>query len=181
MQAQGRSNPWLEEYVSQFTTTVRKFGEWEKRSIEEVLQEFGLELIETPSGLLKACCPFHDDRSPSFLVGPDTQRCWCASCWVEGGDVIAFVQKMRACSFQEALPLATVPIDGPDAVMRRMLQAMEIAEKLAVPEFKAVLDRMRLLRRAQGDEQALMLYTRFALCQTKSEVGSLLTQPQFLP
>jgi hypothetical protein len=50
----------------------------------------------------KGRCSFHDDRSPSFVVYPEDQRWWCFAC-NEGGDVISFIQKIRNCSFREAL------------------------------------------------------------------------------
>jgi len=50
----------------------------------------------------KGHCPFHEDRNPSFIVYPDQQRWWCFAC-NDGGDVIAFIQKLRNCSFKEAI------------------------------------------------------------------------------
>jgi len=50
----------------------------------------------------KGRCPFHDDRSPSFVVYPENKRWWCFAC-SEGGDVITFVQKIRNCGFREAV------------------------------------------------------------------------------
>lgn len=56
-----------------------------------------------PAGrTLKGRCPFHDDRIPSFVVYPDDGRWWCFAC-NEGGDVIAYVQKIRHCGFREAV------------------------------------------------------------------------------
>jgi len=52
----------------------------------------------------KALCPFHDDHSPSFSVHPDKQIYKCFSCG-ESGNVITFVQKYNAISFNEALKL----------------------------------------------------------------------------
>jgi 1,2-phenylacetyl-CoA epoxidase PaaB subunit len=49
----------------------------------------------------KAQCPFHNDRSPSFVVYPSDSRWWCFAC-NEGGDVITFIQKLRDCTFLKA-------------------------------------------------------------------------------
>lgn len=51
---------------------------------------------------MKGKCPLHDDRSPSFVVYPDTQSWWCFACQ-EGGDAIEFIQKIRNCGFREAV------------------------------------------------------------------------------
>lgn len=50
----------------------------------------------------KGRCPFHNDRAPSFVVYPATKSWWCFAC-NEGGDVITFVQKIKNCSFREAI------------------------------------------------------------------------------
>lgn len=51
----------------------------------------------------KACCPFHDERTPSFVVNPDTQTWRCFGQCAEGGDVISFAMKKNGWSFSEAL------------------------------------------------------------------------------
>ena len=51
----------------------------------------------------KGLCPFHQEKTPSFVVSPDRQlwRCF-GSCGV-GGDAIAFFMKYENLSFLEAL------------------------------------------------------------------------------
>lgn len=51
----------------------------------------------------KACCPFHNERTPSFVVNPDTQTWRCFGQCAEGGDVISFAMKKNGWSFSEAL------------------------------------------------------------------------------
>lgn len=60
-----------------------------KLDIVEVAEFYGLELNRHG----KACCPFHDEKTPSFHIYPKTQSFYCFGCNV-GGDIIAFVQKI---------------------------------------------------------------------------------------
>lgn len=51
----------------------------------------------------KACCPFHNERTPSFIVNPDTQSWRCFGACAEGGDIFSFAMKLNGWSFREAL------------------------------------------------------------------------------
>jgi len=51
----------------------------------------------------KAPCPFHSERTPSFVVNPDTQTWRCFGSCAEGGDVISFAMKRNGWAFGEAL------------------------------------------------------------------------------
>jgi DNA primase len=51
---------------------------------------------------MKALCPFHGEKTPSFIVTPEMQTFKCFGCG-EGGDVISFIQKYEGLSFPEAL------------------------------------------------------------------------------
>lgn len=51
----------------------------------------------------KACCPFHNERTPSFVVDPDRGTWRCYGACAEGGDLFNFVMKQNGWSFQEAL------------------------------------------------------------------------------
>ncbi|NBI06998.1 DNA primase [Senegalia massiliensis] len=50
----------------------------------------------------KGLCPFHNEKTPSFMVSPSKEIFHCFGCG-EGGDVITFLMKHRNLNFIEAL------------------------------------------------------------------------------
>ncbi len=60
-----------------------------------------VELKKTGSNY-KGCCPFHNEKTPSFVVSDSKQIYTCFGCG-ETGDIFQFVQKQYNLSFTEAL------------------------------------------------------------------------------
>lgn len=52
----------------------------------------------------KGLCPFHQEKTPSFVVSPDKGFWHCFGCG-ESGDVFSFVQRMEGLDFRGALQL----------------------------------------------------------------------------
>lgn len=50
----------------------------------------------------KGLCPFHEDRTPSFIVTPAKQLCKCFACGA-GGNVVKFVQMHEQMTWPEAI------------------------------------------------------------------------------
>ena len=47
-------------------------------------------------------CPFHNEKTPSFVVYPETQSFYCFGCGA-GGDVITFIKKINTVDYIEAV------------------------------------------------------------------------------
>ena len=50
----------------------------------------------------KACCPFHQEKTASFIVSPEKQIWHCFGCQ-KGGDIFGFYMEMEKVDFPEAL------------------------------------------------------------------------------
>jgi DNA primase len=78
-------------------------------SIEELLCKIDItSVISTYVKLkkeganLKACCPFHQEKTPSFIVFTSSQRYHCFGCQ-ENGNAINFIKKITNSNFTEAV------------------------------------------------------------------------------
>lgn len=68
-----------------------------------VVELIGSYVQLTKSGVhWKACCPFHQERTPSFMVNEEKNMWHCFGCG-KGGDVFAFVMEIEGLEFKEAL------------------------------------------------------------------------------
>ena len=69
--------------------------------IAEVIS--GYVSLQRSGRAFKACCPFHQERTPSFYVNPERQSWHCFGACATGGDVFGFIMKAENLEFKEAL------------------------------------------------------------------------------
>jgi len=75
----------------------------ERLDIVEVISEY--VPLKKAGRNFKALCPFHTEKTPSFIVFPDGQRWHCFGACGTGGDVFTFIQKIENVDFPQALRL----------------------------------------------------------------------------
>src|SRR6516225_6007149 len=77
----------------------------EVKSRLEITEVVGAYVPLKQSGRnLKAPCPFHQEKTASFMVSPEKGIYHCFGCG-EGGDIFNFVMKMEGLDFRGALEL----------------------------------------------------------------------------
>lgn len=72
----------------------------EKLDIVEVISSY--IKIEKAGVNFKARCPFHNEKTPSFLISPARQTFYCFGCG-EKGDIFSFVEKFESLDFKGAM------------------------------------------------------------------------------
>ncbi len=68
--------------------------------IEEVVSQY--VQLKRAGRNLKGLCPFHGEKTPSFVVSPEKQICHCFGC-NKGGDIFGFIKEVEGISFVEAI------------------------------------------------------------------------------
>ncbi len=77
----------------------------------------------------KGLCPFHSEKTPSFIVFPESQRWHCFGACATGGDLFSFVMRRENMDFAEALRLlaarAGVELGPVSEATRRQRDALD--------------------------------------------------------
>lgn len=86
-----------------------------RNPIEDVVSSY--VSLNTKSGRLWGCCPFHTEKTPSFSVSAEKQLYYCFGCG-KGGGVINFIMDIESLDYPDAVRFLarraglTVPEDG---------------------------------------------------------------------
>jgi DNA primase len=109
----------------------------EIKSRINIVDFIGQYLKLTKAGVnWKANCPFHNEKSPSFMVNEEKQIYHCFGCG-KGGDIFGFLMEMDALDFKEALKVLAdksgVPLTNykPEVAdnKNKVLDILELATK----------------------------------------------------
>lgn len=93
---------------------------------------------------LVGLCPFHNEKTPSFTVYPNTQSYYCFGC-ASGGDVITFIRQIENLDYMEAVKLLadrsgmSLPQDGYDDSLSKQRGRIYEANKQAAKFFHKTL------------------------------------------
>jgi DNA primase len=109
----------------------------ERMDITEVVSDF--VSLKKKGQNLWACCPFHNEKSPSFSVSPNKQFFKCFGCG-KAGDAITFIEEIEGLSYIDSLKFLAGKY------------GIEIEERESTPE-----DQLR-----QNERESLFIVLNFA-------------------
>ena len=119
-------------------------------SLVRLVEAHGVELKRHGKDWLGRC-PFHDDKTPSLVVTPESNLWHCLGACNAGGSVIDWVMKTESVSFRHAVELlrersGAIEVAGPAVESR----SKATQKKLASPLVASDADDQTLLRRVVG-------------------------------
>ncbi|MDP1709791.1 MAG: DNA primase [Candidatus Komeilibacteria bacterium] len=107
----------------------------ERIDIIDLIREYVPELKKAGISW-KARCPFHQEKTPSFVVSPDKGIWHCFGC-SNGGDIFAFIKQAEGLEFPDALRL----------LAKRAGVKLETVDRHAESERGRILDMIQLAAR----------------------------------
>ncbi|MDA8165088.1 MAG: DNA primase [Desulfobacteraceae bacterium] len=137
------------------------------KEMVDIVQIVGEHVRLQKSGTnFKGLCPFHSEKSPSFMVNPARRSFHCFGCG-EGGDVFTFLMRYNRLTFPEALK--------------------ELADRyrIELPQAKmSAQDKARVEKRQalyQASEQAAALYHRVLATDPQAEPARRYLRDRAIP
>ncbi len=80
--------------MQQVTKHYDKHNILNRTDIVTLVERYGVPL-QRAGRRYKACCPFHDEKTPSFIVDPERQQWRCFGACGEGGVAFDFLMKLE--------------------------------------------------------------------------------------
>jgi DNA primase len=127
-------------------------------------------VLKRAGSAYKGLCPFHAEKTPSFIVSPDRESWHCFGCG-EGGDIFTFLMRRDGVDFREALSRlaekAGVELSERSAKEDRQRRRLREALEAAIAWYREVLLQTTQAEAARAylDERGLSSETleRFAI------------------
>ncbi|HEY4487727.1 MAG TPA: DNA primase [Candidatus Paceibacterota bacterium] len=112
------------------TGTVQQIKD--RLSIQDVVSQY--VKLDRAGSTLRARCPFHAEKTPSFFVSPDRGTWHCFGC-DQGGDIFTFIEQIEGLDFKGALKVLAEKAGVPLVYERkeskderdRLFEIMEVA------------------------------------------------------
>lgn len=152
-----------------------------RNDIEEVIGQY--VQLRRRGRTLSGLCPFHNEKTPSFVVYPDTQSFYCFGCGA-AGDVINFVRKYNNLGYVESVKqLASrvgMPLpeeeDKEAKARQRLLEINRCAARYFYEQLNAKTPEAAQARRYWKEKRGLSdaAIRRFGLGYAPQDFGGLL-------
>lgn len=139
-----------------------------------VVEVAGVTLRQCGAGRFRGRCPFHNEKTPSFVVYPDGFHCF--GCGAHG-DAIDFVKRLHGLSFPDALRFLGLESGAVDMQQIRKQQAAKRIRQDAVKVYHRTIH-------AMADELQILIagvkkFMTFATWEQMQELSELISALPF--
>ena len=109
----------------------------------------GYVTLQPKGGSYWGCCPFHNEKTPSFHVLPDRQYYHCFGC-KKGGGVINFIMEIENLSYPDAVHFLAKRVNLPVPVDREAAEADRLRSRLLALNRDAARYYYDILQKPEG-------------------------------
>ena len=109
----------------------------------------GYVTLQPKGGSYWGCCPFHNEKTPSFHVLPDRQYYHCFGC-KKGGGVINFIMDIENLSYPDAVHFLAKRVNLPVPVDREAAEADRLRSRLLALNRDAARYYYDILQKPEG-------------------------------
>jgi len=180
-------------YQSQWVREMNDQVEQVKSKID-IVEIIGEKVVLKKAGRhFKGLCPFHSEKSPSFIVSPERQSFKCFGCQI-GGDVISFLEQYDGMSFLEALEMLAKRVGitlesyrptSQDSYKKKLFEIMSLASEyyhfLLTKHRSGEAGREYLKMRGIGADAIAQFHLGYAPAQWRSVSDYLINKKKYAP